>query len=117
MSNSVTRTSLSPLVNATEFGSALADAGARIAAALASLPATGGIVDARGLTGPQSLSANPFASPKPFVVLLGAATYTTRAPLAFGKDDITGQYILGAGPDLTVIEPAAGFTGAAVIQL
>jgi len=63
------------------------------------------------------MSANPFASPKPFVVLLGAAPFTTSAQLAFGKDDITGQYIIGAGPDLTMIQPAAGFRYAAVMQL
>jgi hypothetical protein len=52
-----------------------ADAGAKIAAAIADLPATGGTVDARGLVGAQAASAT-IALNKPVTLLLGAITLT-----------------------------------------
>ncbi|MBI3933488.1 MAG: hypothetical protein HY316_02270 [Acidobacteria bacterium] len=54
-----------------------ADAGAKIAAAIADLPSTGGTVDARGLEGAQTLSSDILTGvTKPLLLLLGAATYT-----------------------------------------
>lgn len=54
-----------------------ADAGLQINAALKALPSTGGIVDARGLTGLQISSSNIFSgvTAQGVTVLLGAATY------------------------------------------
>jgi hypothetical protein len=52
-----------------------ADAGAKIAAAIAALPATGGTLDARGLEGAQSIPT-PLVINKPVRLLLGSATYT-----------------------------------------
>jgi len=52
-----------------------ADAGAKITAAIAALPATGGTVDARGLEGAQSIPT-PLVINKPVRLLLGSATYT-----------------------------------------
>lgn len=71
-----------------------ADAGAKIAAAIADLPSGGGIVDARGFAGNQSLSANLNIG-KPVVLLLGRATF------ALGTYQIqinsSGVEILGSG--------------------
>lgn len=52
-----------------------ADAGIKIEAAMADLPATGGIVDARGLEGAQTISVT-INFIKPTKLILGAATYT-----------------------------------------
>jgi hypothetical protein len=57
-----------------------ANAGQKIAAAIADLPATGGTVDARGLEGAQSISSDIFAGvTKPGRLLLGSATFTVTA--------------------------------------
>ena len=55
-----------------------ADAGAKIAAAIADLPATGGTVDARGLEGAQTVSAT-VTIPTNATVILGAETLTGGA--------------------------------------
>lgn len=52
-----------------------ANAGAKIAAAIAALPATGGTVDARGLEDAQTISSQILIA-KPVTLLLGAATFT-----------------------------------------
>ena len=56
-----------------------ADAGAKIAAALADLPATGGTVDARGLEGGTISQDLWDGSTKPLTLLLGCGTYTITA--------------------------------------
>jgi hypothetical protein len=49
---------------------------AKVIAAIADLPSTGGTVDARGLEGPQTVDADMFAGvTKPVTVLLGDATF------------------------------------------
>ncbi|MGH9577301.1 MAG: hypothetical protein ACRD3R_07670, partial [Terriglobales bacterium] len=54
-----------------------ADAGAKIAACMADLPAGGGTADARGLEGAQTISTDIFSPvTKPVHLVLGAATYT-----------------------------------------
>ncbi|MBI1956753.1 MAG: hypothetical protein HYS38_10195 [Acidobacteria bacterium] len=67
---------VAPTINSIRYADqfAGADAGAKIAAAIADLPSTGGTVDARGLEGAQSLGA--LAIDKPVVLLLGAGTYS-----------------------------------------
>lgn len=66
-------TGSSGAVDATQFPGA--DAGQKIAAAVASLPSVGGTVDARGLTGTQAFSAT-VAIPAKVTLLLGASTVT-----------------------------------------
>lgn len=52
------------------------NAGEKIAAAIDDLPSTGGVIDARGLTGTQTIASDIFSSrSKPFVLMLGHATY------------------------------------------
>jgi hypothetical protein len=97
------------------------DACARIHAAIAALPTTGGVVDARGFTGPQPCATNPVGDfTKPFAVLLGATTFQARVSWSFGKGSIRndiGQFIVGMGPEITIVQPAPQFSGAAVIQI
>lgn len=55
-----------------------ADAGEKIAACVADLPSTGGVADARGLEGSQTISSTATIPPD-VTLLLGAATYTVAA--------------------------------------
>lgn len=61
------------------------DASVKIANAIASLPSTGGIVDARGFTGTQTFSTNPFAGiPNvffPLTVLFNSATFHVQTTM------------------------------------
>jgi hypothetical protein len=59
-----------------------ADAGARIQAAIDSLPSTGGTVDARGLEGAQTSAGNITlgSATKPVTLILGAITLTLTPP-------------------------------------
>src|SRR3990167_3207612 len=69
----VTITSL----NNRQFCASGANAGAKIVAAMALLPSTGGIVDCSNLQGAQTVSVDVFGSmTKPVVLILGAATFT-----------------------------------------
>ena len=56
-----------------------ADAGAKIAAAIADLPATGGTVDARGLEGAQTISTDVFSGVTKAVTLILTAAFTVNA--------------------------------------
>ena len=95
-----------------------ADAGIKIQAAIAACPSTGCVVDARKLTGPQTISVNVFGSiTKPGQLLLGAGTYTFTAtqlqPIEPNSWDIIGsghqQTILQAGAtNLPFFQAAAG---------
>ncbi|MBI4464210.1 MAG: hypothetical protein HY647_05850, partial [Acidobacteria bacterium] len=70
---------LAPKINNVRYANqfAGADAGAKIAAAIADLPSTGGTVDARGLEGAQTIASDPFTGvTKPVRLLLGAATFS-----------------------------------------
>ena len=58
------------------------DAGAKIAACIAALPATGGLVDARGFQGAQTISSTVTVS-APAKIIFGAATFTSTAKPAF----------------------------------
>ena len=80
-----------------------ADWGAKVTAAMADLPAGGGIVDARALTGSQSLSSDLVIANKSITILAGQTT------LAMGSNRIVVQpganefaftgYSAGWGPD------------------
>ena len=59
-----------------------ADAGYKIAACITASPSTGGIVDARGLEGAQTISSTITVN-KHVAILLGYATYTTSVAPAF----------------------------------
>ncbi|OFV92050.1 MAG: hypothetical protein A3H28_05055 [Acidobacteria bacterium RIFCSPLOWO2_02_FULL_61_28] len=88
-----------------------ADAGAKIAAAIADLPATGGTVDARGLEGAQTISSDIcLGVSKPTTIRLGAATFALSA-----AQTVPGRYcnILGLGTDITIFNSSvngAAFT-------
>jgi hypothetical protein len=81
-----------------------ADAGAKIIAAFAALPAGGGVVDARGLTGTQS-SAPSITVPANSTLLLGATTLT----MAIGMQMIysSKSAIIGIGGTGQGSAPAA----------
>ena len=88
-----------------------ADAGAKITACIADLPATGGTADARGLEGAQAISSNIFSGiTKPVTVLFGDATYT----LAVGVPTLnipSNFSLIGAGPGRTTFILANNVTG------
>jgi hypothetical protein len=75
------------------------NAGAKIAAAIANLPSTGGTVDARGIEG-GAISQDLFAGvTKPVTLLLGHGTYTFSVTQSIG---VRGVVIRGAGADAGV---------------
>jgi parallel beta-helix repeat protein len=81
------------------------DASRKLAACFAALPATGGVADATGITGVQTLSFDPFQGvSKPIQLLLGAARYDLRAGLHLP----TQSQIIGAGIDKTILREADG---------
>ncbi len=92
-----------------------ADAGAKIAAAITALPVTGGTVDARGLEGAQTISANLTlgSATKPVTLLLGASTYTLSAATIILQN---GSAVIGMGGmgrvagENTTIQRTAGTT-------
>jgi len=94
-----------------EFPIALPTTVAQVTSLIAALPASGGVIDTRAsLTGAQACAANPFAGiTKPVTLLLGAVTIT-----GCNWTLTDGQYIVGSGPDVTVIAPSSGFTGSYV---
>lgn len=97
-----------------------ADAAAKINAAIADLPSTGGIVDARGLTGAQTCSTNPFSGVTKSVQLwLGFSTFTSDFQwLIPGKCQVIGSGRGDAGSTGTVIKASAAFpVNTAVVQL
>ncbi len=90
-----------------------ADLGDKLAAALAIIPSTGGIIDARGFQGAQAATVNPFAGiTYPFKVLLGDCTISTTTAWTISGND---QYLEGTGIG-TRIKITSG-TPAAVLTL
>jgi hypothetical protein len=71
-------------------------AGAKIAACIADIPATGGVADATSLQGPQLVNSNlDIGNPsKPVRLLLGVATYTLNSASLILH---TGSHIVGSG--------------------
>jgi hypothetical protein len=103
---------------ADQFGGV--DACAKIAAAIADLPSTGGTVEARGIKGAQTCLNNPFVGvTKSFHLLLGNATYTTSAKWIIPHMGwVEGAGRGDAGINATVIKAAAGFPiNTALVQL
>lgn len=80
-----------------------ADAGEKISAAISDLPAAGGVVDARALTGSQIVSGNPFPAGgiAPVTVLLGAGTYTCGS--AWDQLAHSNFSLIGLGRDKTIV--------------
>jgi hypothetical protein len=102
------------------------DACRAIAAAIEALPPSGGVVDARGYVGVQPCSVNPVAQadgihfPRSFVLLLGAATFEVDVPWSFGRGTFHagfGQFVVGSGVGVTILQPTKRFSGAAVLQI
>jgi hypothetical protein len=80
------------------------DAGAKLAACIADLPAVGGIADARGLDGFQTISTDPFSGvSKPGRLLLGAGTYTVSAPIT-----IPSNWLIQGANDYATVFKAMG---------
>lgn len=81
------------------------DAGAQIAAAYAALPASGGIVDARGILGSQTVTSGTISigtASKPCILLLGQVTLiSTSNPVL--SVTVDGSWVIGASPNLTII--------------
>lgn len=88
-----------------------ADLCAKITAAIAVLPAPGGTVDARGLTGTQACATNPFAAGRiGITTLLGNATITIAVPWILPS----ANRIIGAGREIglsydTILRASGGF--------
>lgn len=94
-----------------------ADAGAKIAAAYAALPATGGTVDARGLQGVQAFSTDVFSNfttSKPVELLLGEATISTTVKQTLSASSTT---IRGAARDKTILQYTAAGAADAVLKI
>jgi len=97
-----------------------ADAGAKIANAIADLPSTGGTVDARGLEGAQTTAATITLN-KPVDLLLGHTTLTGGAAanpvILVASNDVS---IKGRGWNSTVIQTAtaanSGITSATYVR-
>ncbi len=93
-----------------------ADAGAKITTCEATLPAGGGIVDARGLTGNQTLSS--LAVTKGAVIWLGCGVYDVTSPINMANlGFLSGASIVGCkrtseGSPKTVGTTLLGDTGA-----
>jgi hypothetical protein len=72
-----------------------ANAGVKIIAAIAALPTTGGIIDARGLEGSQTISNDMFIGvTKPVTLLLGAATFAMSSVQTINVPSIS---VIGLG--------------------
>jgi len=97
-----------------------ADAGAKIAAAIADLPATGGTVDARGLEGTQAISTDIFAGvTKPGTLLLGSANFSVTATQNVPSHwTIRGQHapVLGIDPPEGTVFTWAGAINSTVLR-
>jgi hypothetical protein len=82
------------------------NAGARINAAIASLPATGGIVDATCLSGAQTITTTIYDSAKPVNLKLGVGTYSVTVPsngMAFNLLT-AGSSLTGSGQGATIVQ-------------
>jgi len=77
-----------------------ADWCAKVTAAEALLPSTGGIVDARGLLGAQNCAGGLTVTNNAISILLGATTLSFSAPINFN-----GAQFLGVGTKSTILIP------------
>ena len=83
-----------------------ADMGAKINAAIADLPSSGGIVDATAFQGAQSAAATITLN-KPMVLLLGAVTLTMAGSPGIAIS-ATGASVMGLGQDTTILITSSG---------
>ena len=87
-----------------------ANAGAKIITAIADLPSTGGVVDARGFEGAQTIAANMFAGVTKDVTLrLGHAVFTISVAQSHTPGSNKSFRILGQGLS-TVFKPSTAMT-------
>lgn len=84
-------------------------AGAKIIACIADLPSTGGIADACGIEGAQTISATVTIS-KPVTLRICGATYTSTANPAFAITS-NGASIEGAGVKVSIIQASGNVGG------
>jgi len=85
-----------------------ADAGAKLAACFAALPASGGTADARGLTGEQRITNDVFAGvTKPGKLLLGKTQYELTGPLACIK--VPPNWTVEGAADYTSVITGSGY--------
>ncbi len=95
----------------------------KIQAALAACPSTGCIVEARGFTGTQTWSVNPFAGnlSTPVIVYLGEATINVSAQIALGVSQnligVNGVAFPGFTMQGTILKPVAGFSPASLFLI
>lgn len=97
-----------------------ADACLKIQAAIAALPESSGMVDARGLDGALACSENPYGNTnKAVTLLIGAATYITDAPWVVPqKSRLIGIGRGDAGALNSTIQASDTFpSGTGVVQL
>lgn len=86
-------------------------AGAKIAACIAALPTTGGIADATGIQGAQTITSNFFNGvTKPVTLLLCNATYTMTAGIIVST---SGVRIIGCGTNSTSLNLTSGAAASA----
>lgn len=89
------------------------DAGAQILACIADLPSTGGVCDARGLTGAQIWSTSVTVATSGVHLMLGAATFNFQSTATL---KVTGNDFQLSGPgESAVLSAAASATAAGVI--
>lgn len=87
------------VLSATAFDGA--DASEKINAAIAVLPSTGGVVDARGLSGAQAFGTEIYITTANVVLLLGAGTYTMMKRIWVAADNVS---IVGQGRGRTILK-------------
>ncbi len=97
-----------PVINNMRYCNQFAGAnvGARIASCVADLPSMGGVADARGLEGAQSITATISSRNESIHLILGAGTLTfsgTQSIFALGNNSI----IEGQGQGVTVLRVSA----------
>lgn len=82
------------------------NAGASISSAISSLTTNGGVVDARGLTGSQTIATNVFSGvTTPITLLLGSATYTVSVAQSITQNKSSIQCSVG-----TTLTKSGNFT-------
>lgn len=93
------------------------DAGARLIAAIADLPATGGTVDARGFEGQQSINSTIDIT-KPVTLLLGAADFFCSADPCFRvTDDLVMRGINRRATSVHSADDGVVFAGGGTVEV
>ncbi len=107
--NAATFTTVNNVLQATAYAGT--DACVKMSTAMTALPATGGVVDARGFQqSAQTCSINPFAAnPTKPVQLIFCGTITTLAPWVLEES----QMVSGCGRDVAILKADPAFDFAA----